>query len=83
MSLKPSDFQISPPENGEQFEKICFNLYKAEFGNKIERVKRQGQSQNGVDIHMLDKDIGIQCKKRTLGGEITKRELINEVEKAR
>ena len=83
MSLKPSDFQISPPENGEQFEKICLDLYKAEFGDKTERVGRQGQSQDGVDIHVLDKDIGIQCKKREFNKKITESELKKEVEKAK
>lgn len=83
MSLKPSDFQIPPPENGEQFEKICLDLYKAEFGDKTKRIGRQGQLQNGVDIHVPDKDIGIQCKKRALGGEITQEKLIDEVRKAK
>ena len=83
MSLKPSDFQISPPENGEQFEKICLDLYKAEFGDKTERIGTQGQPQDGVDISVSDKGIGIQCKKTLLNGKIKKKVLRDEVKKAR
>ena len=82
MSLMLSDFQIFPPENGEQFEKICLDLYKAKFGDSIQRVGRQGQTQNGVDIHVLDKNIGIQCKKTSLNGKIKKKVLRDEVKKA-
>ena len=83
MSLKPSDFQIPPPENEEQFERLCLDLYRVEFGDKTQRNGRQGQSQDGVDIFVPDKFIGIQCKKKGFNGKIEDSELKEEVKKAK
>ncbi len=83
MSLKPSDLQIPPPENGAQFENLCLDLYKAKFGDKTQKNGRQGQTQNGVDIFVPDQSIGIQCKKRDYKSNITKKELREEVKKAK
>ncbi|MDE0151699.1 MAG: hypothetical protein OXK80_04280 [Bdellovibrionales bacterium] len=83
MSLKPSDLQVSPPESGEKFEKLCLDLYKAEFGDQTYRNGRSGQSQDGVDIFVQDKDIGIQCKKKGFNDQIKESELIEEVQKAK
>ena len=80
----PSRWQIPPPENGEDFEKMCLDLYKAEFGDqKTQRNGSSGQTQWGVDIFVPDKKIGIQCKKRDRDKEITKKELKEEVKKAK
>ena len=83
MSLNPSDFQIPPPDNEEQFEKLCLDLYKAKFGDKTRRVGRRGQPQYGVDIFVPDKKIGIQCKKKALNDEVNNKELCDEVDKAK
>ena len=80
--FKPSDLQLPPPDNGEKFEKLCLDLYKAEFGNQTQRIGRPGQSQNGVDI-FAPEGIGIQCKKRDLKGKITEKELKAEIQKAK
>ena len=78
-----SDLQIPPPDKGEKFEKLCLDLYKAEFGNQTQRNGRSGQAQNGVDI-FAPGAIGIQCKKRDIiKGEITEKELKAEVQKAK
>ena len=78
-----SNLQIPPPDNGEIFEKLCLDLYKAEFGNQTQRNGRSGQAQNGVDI-FAPGAIGIQCKKRDIiKGEITEKELKAAVQKAK
>ena len=83
MPLKSSNLQIPPPENGERFEELCLDLYKAEFGDKTQKNGRQGQSQNGVDIFVSDQHIGIQCKKREFDKRVTETELREEVKKAK
>ena len=83
MSLKPSNFQIDPPENEEQFERLCLDLYKLEFGDQTIRNGRRGQSQDGVDIFVQDQHIGIQCKKKDFNDEIKDSELKEEVKKAK
>ena len=83
MSLKPSDFQIPPPDNGEQFEKLCLDLYRAKFGDKTQRNGSQGQSQDGVDIFVPDQHIGIQCKKKDFNYKIKDSELKEEIQKAK
>ena len=82
MSLKLSDFQIPPPENEEQFERLCLDLYKLKFGDQTQRNGKRGQSQDGVDIVVQDQHIGIQCKKTSLNGKIKKKVLHDEVKKA-
>ena len=55
--------QIPPPEDETAFEELCLDLYRSEFGDRAQLHGRKGQRQHGVDIVVLDKDIGIQCKK--------------------
>ena len=83
MAFSISDLQIPPPENGEQFETLCLDLYKKEFGDKTQKNGRSGQSQDGIDIFEPDQNIGIQCKKRDYNGKIKKEELRQEVKKAK
>ena len=83
MSFKLSNLQIPPPENGDQFEDLCLDLYKAEFGEKTQKYGRQGQSQEGIDIFVPDQYIGIQCKKKDLNDEIKESELKDEIQKAK
>ena len=83
MSFKISDLQIPPPKNGERFEELCLDLYKAEFG-PAQQYGSPGQAQQGVDIFILNKDIGIQCKKRDYqNGKITEKELSEYVKEAK
>ena len=80
----PSDSQIAPLDSGERFEKMCLDLYKKEFKeSSVQMNGRRGQKQNGVDISVPDQYIGIQCKKRDLNDEITKKELTEWVEEAK
>ncbi len=82
--LGPLDLQIPPPDTSEKFERLCLDLYKKEYGQYIQKNGRSGQSQNGVDIFVSDKHIGIQCKKKQYtDGSITEQELKSEVEKAK
>ena len=83
MSFKPSQIQIPPPSNESRFEDLCLDLYTAEFGDKTQKNGRRGQPQQGVDVFVPDKDIGIQCKKRDIKRKITEQELEEEVEKAK
>ena len=83
MSFKLSNLQIHPPENEEQFEELCWDLYKANFGEQTQRYGRQGQSQEGVDIFVPNQHIGIQCKKKDWNNEIKESELKNEIQKAK
>ena len=83
MSFKPSNLQIPPPADENQFEDLCLDLYRAEFGGETQKNGRRGQSQKGVDIFAPNQSIGIQCKKRAVTEKITETELIEEVEKAK
>ncbi len=83
MSFKLSNLQIPPPENEYEFENLCLDLYKSEFGDKTQKIGSRGQSQNGVDISCSDQHIGIQCKKKELNKKVTEKELKTEVEKAK
>ena len=82
MAFNIRDLQIPPPDDGTLFEKLCRDLYEAKFG-EAQPYGTSGQAQQGVDIFILIKDIGIQCKKRALEGRITEKELQKEVEKAK
>ena len=83
MSWNLSNRQIPPPENEVEFENLCLDLYRLEFGDKTQKNGSRGQSQNGVDIFCPDRHIGIQCKKKDLSKQITDRELKTEIQKAK
>ncbi len=83
MPFKLSELQIPPPADENQLESLCLDLYRGEFGKQTQKNGRRGQPQNGVDIFVPDKDIGIQCKKRDYNGKIKKQELLAEVKKAK
>ena len=87
MSLEISDLQIPPPADETTFEKLCLDLYRAEFGDKTQLHGRRGQKQHGVDIFVPDKNIGIQCKKIDFNKQNTQDEIIKilkeEIEKAK
>ena len=85
-----SNMQIPPPKNWQDFETLCWDLWKTIFNDpETQKNGRQGQKQNGVDIYGKTNGgnewTGIQCKgkddysKKT----ITEKELKEEVEKAK
>ena len=83
MSWKLSNLQIPPPENEDEFENLCLDLYKLEFGDKTQKNGSRGQSQTGVDIFCPDQHIGIQCKKKEFNKKISVKKLKVEIEKAK
>ena len=83
MSWQLSNLQVPPPENHEEFENLCLDLYKLEFGDKTQKNGSRGQSQNGVDIFYPDQHTGIQCKKKEFNKKVTSKELKEEVQKAK
>ncbi|MBC6414865.1 MAG: hypothetical protein GDA46_00495 [Bdellovibrionales bacterium] len=84
MSWKISNRQIPPPpENENEFENLCLDLYTLEFGDGTQKNGSRGQVQNGVDIFNPDQHIGIQCKKKEFNKKVTDAELHKEVKKAK
>jgi tetratricopeptide (TPR) repeat protein len=82
--------QVPPPCNWQDFESLCRDLWSRIWGDKNAQTNgRNGQQQNGVDIFGRDNVSGelqgIQCKLKNnrLGGKITNKELLEEVEKAK
>ncbi|MBN1513069.1 MAG: tetratricopeptide repeat protein [Phycisphaerae bacterium] len=87
MSFRPSSMQVPPPKDWQQFERNMRDLYEAHWGVTATMHGRIGQPQHGVDIYGQPNGAdyhGVQCKGHdgNLGGEVTKTELTNEVEKA-
>lgn len=87
---KPSDLQLSPPSNWEQFEKFGCELYRKIWQDPdTKRNGRQGQPQNGVDIYGRPQQgkewAGVQCKGKDdyQNKEITINEIETEIEKAK
>ena len=84
--------QIGPPDSWEVFEKLCHALYRREWrDSNVQRNGRQGQPQAGVDLYgdnhaqahkVLGKLWGVQCKQKSLGKKITKKEFDAELAKA-
>ena len=91
-AFRPSTLQIPPPDDEKDFEELCLALYTKEFGVLTHKKDckepaqihgTKGQAQQGVDI-FAPNNIGIQCKKRDYKtGQITKKELREEVKKAK
>ena len=47
-----SNMQIPPPRNWQDFETLCWDLWKTIFNDpETQKNGRQGQKQNGVDIY--------------------------------
>ncbi len=87
---KPSDLQLSPPSNWEQFEKFSCELYRKIWDDPdTKRNGRQGQPQNGVDVYGRPQQgvklAGVQCKGKDdyQNKEITIKEVQAEIEKAK
>lgn len=88
--VETSGMQIPPPKNWQDFETLCWDLWKT-IWNDLETVKngRQGQKQNGVDVYGRpagrNEWAGIQCKGKDnySAKTVTENELRAEVEKAK
>jgi tetratricopeptide (TPR) repeat protein len=84
-----SAMQIPPPQNWQDFETLCFDLWKNIWKDQdTQKHGRQGQAQHGVDIYgrpnREGKWAGVQCKGKDNYSEksLSESELITEVEKA-
>jgi hypothetical protein len=85
-----SDLQIRPPNNWRKFESLCCDLWRVIWKDPdIQKNGRQGQKQDGVDIHgRLNNGNswgGIQCKcnEQNPDKKLTERDVIKEVQKAK
>jgi len=78
---------LSPPGDEYSFEKLSCDLWnKICNNNSFQLVGRKGQKQDGVDVIGRDKSnnlIGIQCKWKGIGKNLTDKEIQDEVEKTK
>ena len=82
--------QIAPPSSWDVFEKLCHALYRREWRDSAaQRNGRQGQPQAGVDVYgtvhangLPGQLWGVQCKQKSLGKKVTKKEFDAELAKA-
>lgn len=82
---------IQKPENWQDFESLCKKLWGEiwDIPMKIKKNGRSGQSQSGVDVYGIPKGEnsywGIQCKGKDdyTSARLTKKEIENEIEKAK
>ncbi len=85
-----SNTQIPPPKNWQDFETLCADLWEKIWNDpQTQKNCRSGQAQHGVDIFGRKEGHGdwhgIQCKGKDAlyGKAVTKKELIEEVEKGK
>ncbi len=83
-------YDIPPPDRWEDFEDLCRDLWAILWDNPDTRKHgREGQPQAGVDVYGQPKRgsewHGVQCKvkSQTAGGRLTRKEILEEVEKAK
>jgi len=84
------DIPIHPPNTWQHFETLCWDIFGKIYGlPNTQKIGRQGQSQNGVDIvsfAISEKQwIGIQCKQKDTypAKSFSKRDLISAINKVR
>lgn len=80
--------QIPKPADEQAFERASVPLWRHILGDpNVQRVGRRGQAQAGVDLcgrrgrdpsHL----VGVQCKLKGTGGQVTEKEVREEVDKA-
>lgn len=82
--------QINPPENWQDFEKLCAALWSEIWNDPNTRMHgRRGQKQHGVDVYgRIDGSgdwHGVQCKGKDVryGSHVTEAELKAEIKKAK
>lgn len=85
-----SNLQIPPPANWQDFENLCWDLWRAIWNDPdTQKNGRQGQSQHGVDIcgrpDQENKWAGVQCKGKDnyTNKKLTEKEVKTEVQKAK
>lgn len=82
------DVKFLPLKNYEKFENLCLEMWQKKIPT-VQKNGRKGQKQDGVDIFGFIEDnndlhwIGIQCKVKAAGSTLTKREVEEEIEKAK
>lgn len=80
--------QIPKPADEQAFERASVPLWRHILGDpNVQRVGRRGQAQAGVDLcgrRARDANhlVGIQCKLKGPGGQLTEKEVRDEVDKA-
>ena len=81
---------LDKPANWEDFENLCFHLWKSIWGDHASHPNgRRGQRQNGVDIYgrppFHEPYTGIQCKGKNdnYGQKLTREEIDTECENAK
>ncbi|WIG53608.1 MAG: hypothetical protein OJF48_004528 [Afipia sp.] len=80
--------QIPKPTDEQAFERASVPLWRSLLKDpNVQRNARRGQGQDGVDLYgMRDRDpdqyVGIQCKLKGEGKELSEKEVRTEVEKA-
>lgn len=80
--------QIPKPADEQAFERACVPLWRGLLNDpNVQRNARRGQGQDGVDLYgMRDRDpdqyVGIQCKLKGDGKELSEKEVRAEVDKA-
>lgn len=86
----PHSMQIPPPANWQDFERLCYDLYKKVYNSEdVHMHGRSGQAQHGVDIYgeLAQPNVwfGVQCKGKDTryGNALKVSELRDEVEKAK
>ena len=86
----PSNMQIQPPSNWQDFESLCCDFWRRIWNDKnTKKNGRQGQPQAGVDVYGRPNKgnewAGVQCKEKDniTDKKLTKNEIINEANKAK
>ncbi|MFT4955754.1 MAG: tetratricopeptide (TPR) repeat protein [Brevundimonas sp.] len=80
--------QIPKPADEQAFERGCLPLWRHILGDpNVQKVGRRGQAQAGVDLWgRRNRDpnhlVGVQCKLKGPGGQLTEKEIHEEVYKA-
>lgn len=78
-------FEIPPPKNEADFERMCAQVYGVVFDDRMPKMNgRRGQVQGGVDVFVKEPGIGrvgIQCKKFTMK-PVKWEDVVDEVGKA-
>lgn len=85
-----SNFQLPPPSNWEEFEDLCFNVWKRIWNDDYAlKHGRKGQTQHGIDFYgNPNKDneyVGVQCKckENMYGSKLEISEIKKEIEEAK
>ena len=85
-----SNLQLPPPSNWEDFEDLCFSIWKRIWkDDAAKKYGRKGQEQDGVDFYGMPNNgseyVGVQCKCKAnmLGSKLTIPEIEKEINLAK